>query len=95
MCPRLDESSVLRDVTIEPEVLSYIAKHGGDFRICTSCGGPILLPVQIKPPKASDLLLRAGKSIIYVSIHQARYLHTIRAEMVPFYDDPGFTGPES
>ena len=95
MCPRLDESSILRNVVIEPEVLNYIAKRGGDFRICTSCGGPILLPVQVKPPKSSDLLLRAGNSIIYVSIHQARYLHAIRADMVPFYDDPEFAGPEA
>jgi len=95
MCPRLDESSVLRDVIIEPEVLSYIAKRGGDFRISTSCGGPILLPVQIKPPKSSDLLIRAGESMIYVSIHQARFLRSIRADMVPFYDDAEFSEPET
>jgi len=92
MYPRPDDSSLLRDVTIAPEVLEYIAKRGGDYRICTSCGGPILLPVKIKPPKTSDLLLKAGSSLIYVSIHQARYLHSIRADMVPFYDDPEFSG---
>jgi len=90
----LDESSVLRDVIIEPEVLDYIAKRGGDYRICTSCGGPILLPVKVKPPKSSDLILRAGKSMVYVSIHQARYLHAIRSDMVPFYDDPEFAGSD-
>ena len=95
MSPRLDESSVLRDVIIEPEVLQYIEKRGGDYRICTSCGGPILLPVKVKPPKSSDLLLRAGKSMIYVSIHQARYLRAIRSDMVPFYDDPDFAGPDT
>ena len=91
MSPRPDEN-VLRDVIIDPEVLRYIAKRGGDYRICTSCGGPILLSVRVKPPKRSDLLMRAGESMIYVSIHQARYLRSISVDMIPFYDDPEFAG---
>jgi hypothetical protein len=74
-------------VTIVPEVIEYINRRGCDFRISTSCGGPILLPVHVKPPKKSDLLLKAGNQTIYVSIHQARFLHSIRADMIPFYDD--------
>ncbi len=92
MCPRPVESPYLRDITVDPDVMDYIAKRGGDYRICTSCGGPVLLSVRIKPPKKSDLLIRAGKSMIYVSIHQARYLHSISADMIPFYDDPEFSG---
>ena len=74
-------------VTIVPEVIEYINRRGCDFRISTSCGGPILLPVHVKPPKKSDLLLKAGNQTVYVSIHQARFLHSIRADMIPFYDD--------
>ncbi|MCU0629384.1 MAG: hypothetical protein MUE45_07940 [Methanoregulaceae archaeon] len=92
MYARTKESSVLRDVIIAPDVIDYIAKRDCDFRICTSCGGPILLPVRIKPPKKSDLLLQAGSRTIYVSIHQARYLNAIRMDMVPFFDDPELTG---
>lgn len=87
-------SAVLRDVTIVPEVLDYITKRNCDFRVCTSCGGPILLPTQIKPPKKSDLLLKAGNHTIYISMHQARYLHAIRTDMIPFFDDAGFSGQE-
>jgi hypothetical protein len=77
----------LCEVTVVPEVIDYINRRGCDFRISTSCGGPILLPTHIKPPKKTDLLLKAGNRTIYVSVHQARFLHCIRADMIPFFDD--------
>jgi len=83
-----EESTLLNDVIIAPEVLDYINKRNCDFRICTSCGGPILLPAQVKPPKKSDLLLQAGNHMVYISIHQARYLHAIGMDMIPFFDEP-------
>jgi hypothetical protein len=82
-----EKSSVFKDVSIAPEVLDYITKRDCDFRICTSCGGPILLPTRVKPPKKSDLLLRANNHTVYVSIHQARYLHAIGRDMIPFFGD--------
>lgn len=75
------------DIRIADEVLDYITKHGSDFRISTSCGGPILLPVSIKPPKPTDLQIPAGQYVIFVSIHQARYLSTVHMGMVPFFLD--------
>jgi hypothetical protein len=89
-----NETVPVRDITITPEVLDYIAKRNCDFRICTSCGGPILLPTQVKPPKKSDFLFKAGNHTIYISIHQARYLHTIRMDLVPFFDDSDVLGNE-
>ncbi len=80
-------SADLHDITIDPEVISFINKRDSDFRICTSCGGPVLLPVRIKAPKKTDLLVKAGNHTIYVSIHQARFLNGINMEMVPFFDD--------
>ncbi|WML66661.1 MAG: hypothetical protein METHP_00105 [Methanoregula sp. SKADARSKE-2] len=76
----------LGQVSVAPEVIEYIDRRGCDFRVCTSCGGPILLPTRIKPQKKSDLLLRAGSHTIYVSIHQARFLNSIRRDMIPFFD---------
>ena len=84
------ESPGVSRISVAPEVLSYIETRNCDFRICTSCGGPILLPVRIKPPKKSDVLLQAARHTIYISIHQARYLDEIRADMIPFYEE----GPE-
>ncbi len=83
----IKDTTCISEVTIVPEVIEYIKKRDCDFRICTSCGGPILLPIRIKPPKKTDLLLRAGNHMIYVSVHQARFLHNIRMDMVPFFDD--------
>lgn len=83
----IKDTTCISEVTIVPEVIEYIKKRDCDFRICTSCGGPILLPIRIKPPKKTDLLLRAGNHMIYVSVHQARFLHTIRMDMVPFFED--------
>jgi hypothetical protein len=89
-----DERAVLRHVALSPEVLDYITRRDCDFRICTSCGGPILLPVQVKPPKKSDLIIKAGNHMVYISIHQARYLHAIRMDMIPFFEDTDYSGPE-
>jgi hypothetical protein len=94
MYAHTDERLELNDVTIAPEVLDYITKRDCDFRICTSCGGPILLPIRMKPPKNSDLLVRANNHTVYVSFHQARYLHAIGMDMIPFFEDTEFSGQE-
>lgn len=95
MQARFEGAGTLPEVTIAPEVIEYIEKRKCDFRICTSCGGPILLPVRVKPPKKTDVLLKAAKYTIYVSVHQARFLQDIRTDMIPFYgDDLEGHGPE-
>lgn len=76
------------NIHIAEEVIDYINKRGCDFRISTSCGGPLLLPVSMKAPKSTDLQVKAGLQIIFISIHQARYLHAIDMSMIPlFFDD--------
>jgi len=94
MFSRARDSASLAEITIAPEVLDYIRKRDCDFRICTSCGGPILLPVRVKPPKKTDLLLKAGDHTIYVSVHQARFLNSIHLDMIPFFDDSEISGHE-
>ena len=88
------DPTCISEVTIVPEVIEYINKRDCDFRICTSCGGPILLPIRIKPPKKTDLLLKAGNHTIYVSIHQARFLNSIHMDMIPFFEENEHAGPE-
>lgn len=78
-------------IAVSPEVKTYIEKRNCDFRICTSCGGPVLLPIRIKPPKESDVIITVGRHTVYISCHQVRYLDEIRAEMIPFYDEPAGT----
>ncbi len=91
---RTNESASMSEISIVPEVIEYINKRDCDFRICTSCGGPILLPIRVKAPKKTDLLLRAGNHMIYVSVHQARFLHSIRPDMIPFFEEEDSMGHE-
>lgn len=80
----------LLSIRVSNEVIAYIQKKKTDFRISTSCGGPILLPVSYKPPKKSDIRLKAGEYVIYVSVHQVRYMSEIHMGMVPFHSDGSF-----
>lgn len=91
---RTNESASMSEISIVPEVIEYINKRDCDFRICTSCGGPILLPIRVKAPKKTDLLLKAGNHMIYVSVHQARFLHSIRLDMIPFFEEEESMGHE-
>jgi hypothetical protein len=72
-------------IFIDDEVITYIAERKTNFRISTSCGGPVLLPVSYKPPKSTDLALRAGEYLIYISIYQARYIDVIHMGLVPYH----------
>jgi len=75
------------DIVVNEDVADFIKRRGCDFRICTSCGGPLLLPVSMKPPKATDLQVRTGDHTIFISIHQARYLQSIHRGMLPMFLD--------
>ena len=75
------------DIRVTDEVVSFIMKRKSDFRISTSCGGPILLPISIKPPKPTDIQIPSGDYTIFVSIHQARYLSTVHMGLIPYFID--------
>jgi len=78
----------LSPLTIAEDVRSYIIARNHDFRLSTSCGGPVLLPTEIKPPKPMDLAIPVGDRMLYVSRYQARHLHRISRQMIPaFFDD--------
>jgi hypothetical protein len=81
------ETSIQQKITVSDEVKSYINQRKGNFRVCTSCGGPILLSTRIKPPKSTDQEIYVGDHIIYISMYQARYIDQIDSHMIPvFYD---------
>jgi len=75
------------DIAVNEDVAEYVKRRGCDFRVCTSCGGPLLLPVSMKPPKSTDLQVRTGDHTIFISIHQVRYLHSIHKGMLPMFLD--------
>ena len=76
-------TSPSRRITVSEGVRTYIRAKKCNFRVCTSCGGPILLSTMIKPPKATDLEIYVEGQIIYVSMYQSRYLDRIDEEMIP------------
>ncbi|WP_067072555.1 hypothetical protein [Methanoculleus horonobensis] len=75
-------------IYVTEDVRSYVLQRKRDFRVSTSCSGPILLPVSVKPPKATDLQVPIGDYTVYISKYQARYIDSIHRGMIPiFYED--------
>ena len=74
-------------IEVADEVRQYVLDKKRNFRICTSCGGPILLSTSVKPPKSTDLEIYVDDYIIYVSMYQARFMDTINMDMIPQYCD--------
>jgi hypothetical protein len=70
-------------VTVTDDVIAYMDKRGGDFRISTSCSGPVLMSVKIKPAKRSDIPIKAGEHLIYVSQYQYPWITEINMRFVP------------
>lgn len=73
----------LSDIQVADEVIAYMDKRGGDFRISTSCSGPVLMPVRIRPAKSSDIPIRAGDHVIFISRYQIQWISEITMRMVP------------
>ena len=76
-----------REITVSEDVRRYILDKKCNFRVCTSCGGPILLSTVVKPPKSSDLEIYVGDYILYISIYQARFIDRIDMNMIPRFCD--------
>jgi hypothetical protein len=74
-------------IRVTDEVRTYVQKRQHDMRLCTSCGGAILLPTSIHPPKQTDLRIQVGGWTVYVSRYQARYHDTIHGGMIPRFLD--------
>ena len=59
--------------------------QGCDFRICTACMGPALVPVTVKAPKSTDIQIPVGDRTLYISRVQARYIDRVSMDMI--YDE--------
>ncbi|MBN1167643.1 MAG: hypothetical protein JXA44_11025 [Methanospirillaceae archaeon] len=78
------ETTIPHTIQVDNEVISFINERKTDFRISTSCGGPVLLPLSYKASKPSDIAIRAGDYTIYISMYQARYIDHISLHLIPF-----------
>lgn len=72
----------MSQIEVDQEVIDFIIKNDQDYRVSTSCSGPAVVPVAIKPPKTTDLQIKVGDHILYVSSVQARYISRITPDML-------------
>jgi len=70
------------EIPVEDDVKKLIISEGRDYRVCTSCTGPALVPTTVKRPKESDIKIPIGKNTLYVSLVQARYIRKVTFEMI-------------
>lgn len=73
------------EIPIDDDVKQYIMSQGCDFRICTACMGPALVPVTVKAPKSTDIQIPVGDRTLYISRVQARYINRVSMDMI--YDE--------
>jgi len=75
----------IMEISVDKEVRDLIISEGRDYRICTACLGPALVPVTVKSPKESDIKVSIGDNTLYISRVQARYIGAVTMDML--YDD--------
>ncbi len=76
---------VPREIKIETEVEDFIRNSNKDYRLCTTCGGPAIVPAEMSIPKDSDIKLKIGDNTLHVSKVQARYIRQIEMRMLLGY----------
>ena len=69
------------DIKIEKGVEEYIKKQKKDFRVCTSCFGPALVPINLSEPKSSDIKVKIGENTLFISSVQAEYIDKVDINM--------------
>lgn len=62
------------DFEVSERLREHIVQEKKDFRVCTSCFGPTILPVGMASTKPSDHKIRIGEQTLYVSAFQARWV---------------------
>jgi hypothetical protein len=70
------------EIMVDPKVVEFVKSAGEDYRVSTSCSGPIIIPTSVKPPKESDIRVKCGDQTLFISRVQARYINRITMDMV-------------
>lgn len=70
------------EIIVDDDVKRLIMSEGRDYRICTSCTGPALVPTTVKVPKESDIVIPVGDNTLYISRVQARYINRVTYDMI-------------
>lgn len=73
------------EIMVDPDVEKLIIDAGCDYRVCTACMGPALVPTSVKGPKESDIVIQVGEHKLFISRYVARYISRVTLDMV--YDE--------
>jgi hypothetical protein len=77
--------AVAQNFIVDNEVKDFINREDRDFRVCTSCSGPVLVPLDMARAKPSDIEIKVGDNTLFVSIVMARYTRRIHKSMLDQY----------
>lgn len=72
----------MQRITVDQEVVDFILRNERDYRVSTSCSGPVIVPTTVKPPKETDLKVKVGQNTLYISRVQARYIDRVTPDML-------------
>ena len=72
----------MKEIKVDEEVIQFIKDAGSDYRVSTSCYGPVLVPIEMKGPKVSDLRIKVGENTLYISRVQAMYIDRVTSRMI-------------
>ncbi|OPY29837.1 MAG: hypothetical protein A4E31_00540 [Methanomassiliicoccales archaeon PtaU1.Bin030] len=72
----------MQRITVDQEVIDFILRNKRDYRVSTSCSGPVIVPITVKPPKETDLKVKVGQNTLYISRVQARYIDRVTPDML-------------
>jgi len=71
------------EITVDDAVKEHIISEGMDYRLCTTCSGPALVPTLIKGAKKSDIMIPVGEGFtLFVSAVQASYISHITMDLI-------------
>lgn len=70
------------EITVDEDVKNLIIKAKQDYRVCTACRGPALVPITVKKPKDTDLRIPVGKQTLFISIVQSMYINRVSMDML-------------
>lgn len=51
----------MQQIEVDQEVIDHIMRQKQDFRVSTSCNGPVVVPISIKSPKETDIIIKLGE----------------------------------
>ncbi len=71
------------EISVDDDVKRMIMSEARDYRVCTACMGPALVPTTVKgPKKGSDIEIPIGDNILYISRVQAMYINRVSMDML-------------